>query len=48
MKGYKIVWQKEEMLYGKGFQCTVFSNLSEFNTLNGIVQATTLKIDSRS
>ena len=32
----------------KGFQCTVFSNLSEFNTLNGIVPATTLKIDSRN
>ena len=32
----------------KGFQCSVFSNLIEFNTLNGIIPATTLKIDSRN
>ena len=27
---------KGRKLCGKGFQCSVFSNLSEFNTLNGI------------
>ena len=39
---------KKFFLCGKGFHCSVFSNLSEFNTLNGIVPATTLKIDSQN
>ena len=37
---------KKCFLCGKGFHCSVFSNLSEFNTLNGIVLGTMLKIES--
>ena len=42
----KSVVKRKKCLCGKGFQCTVFSNLSELNTLNGIVPATMLKIYS--
>ena len=45
--GRKQSCKRKKYLYGKGFQYTVFSNLSEFNTLNGNVPATTLKIDRR-
>ena len=47
-KGRKSCGKSKNCLCGKGFQCSVFSNLSEFNTLNGIVPATTLKIYSRN
>ena len=46
--GRKKCGKRKKYLYGKAFQCTEFANLSKFNTLNGIVPATTLKIDSRN
>ena len=49
LKGRKSCGKSKKcFLCGKGFHCLVFSNLSEFNTLNGIVPATTLKIDCRN
>ena len=45
-KGRKLCGKSRNCLCGKGFQCSVFSNLSEFNTLNGIIPATMLKINS--
>ena len=34
-KGRKLCGKSKKCLCGKWFQCSVFSNLSEFNTLNG-------------
>ena len=34
-KGRKSCAKSKKCLCGKGFHCSVFSNLSEFNTLNG-------------
>ena len=46
-KGRKLCDKSKKcFLCGKGIHRSVFINLSEFNTLNGIVPATTLKIDS--
>ena len=42
----KSCGKSKKCLCGKGFQCSVFSNLIEINTLNGILPATTLKIDN--
>ena len=47
-KGRKSCGKSKKCLCGKGFQYWVFSNLIEINTLNGIVSATTLNIDSRN
>ena len=47
-KGRKSCVKSKKCLCGKGFHCSVFSNLSELNTVNGIVPAITLKIDSRN
>ena len=44
-KGKKSCGKSKKCFCGKGFQCSVFSNLIEINTLNGILPATTLKID---
>ena len=42
-KGRKSCGKRKKCLSGKGFQCSVFSNLSEFNTLYGIGKHTRRK-----